>query len=80
MMLNYDYLREALYQIFMIGLCSFLSVGFAVMICDALKAPVNRLLRRAVQKYERKQDRRRKASTFIVENIPGTNGYRIKGR
>lgn len=80
MMLDYEFLREALYEILMLGLGGFLSVAFIIVLRDALKAPVRLVLREVVRKHEKHQEQLRMAYMFHLENIPGTNGYRIKGR
>lgn len=72
MMLDYEFVREALWQIGMI-----FSVGMITLpsLCRLCYIAAKKLVG-----WLRRDKERREACMFVAVNIPGTSGYRLTGR
>ena len=83
-----EFLHESLYQIGLIWCAIILIPGWMCVIWQGIKDPVKRFIRWAVRKWERhekavqkRRERLEEARThYYIENIKGTNGYRIRMR
>jgi hypothetical protein len=72
MMLDYEFVREALWQIGLIFSVGMITLPWlCMMCCTAVKRLIGWL---------RRDKERRKACMFVAVNIPGTSGYRLTGR
>lgn len=58
---------------------AYAAFGGLWLLCDRFGGIVN-ILDRAICKAQKRREKRRMAEMFRTENIPGTNGYRIKTR
>ena len=82
-----EFMHESLYQIGLIMAAITLIPGWLYVIWQGIKKPCKRFIHwgvwkldRAIKRAEMRRIRREQVCMMHAEQIPGTNGYRIKMR